>query len=132
MNPVREWAEGISYKGQAEHDDFDFCTVDAVAYMCRVSHTADSDTHPSRGRCGRRTWAPAAADGLHGLEAAVAQLIAVRGTVRYARRRLAPAGLTTQEWERFTVLANSLREYVAELTDEVARMTGENLRPLSD
>ncbi|MFH8410431.1 hypothetical protein ACH4FX_37495 [Streptomyces sp. NPDC018019] len=132
MNPVREWAEGISFKGQAEHDDFDFCTVDAVTYMCRVSHTADSDTHPTRGRSGRRTWVPAAAEGLHGLEAAVTQLIAVRSTVSYARTRLAPADLTTKEWERFTVLANALRAYAEELTDEVARMAGENLRPLPD
>jgi hypothetical protein len=132
MVTARAWAEGTEYYGQADHDDFDFCTVGEVTYMCRVSHVAGPDTHPTRGQRGAKTWARAAREGLDGLDAAARDLAAALGVLECARKRLAPAGLNTEERERFCSLSGVLWARVEELAGEIERMAAEHPQPVGE
>ncbi|MFB7359703.1 hypothetical protein [Streptomyces gardneri] len=126
MATAPAWSEGTEYNGQAEHDDFDFCAVGEVTYMCRVSHVACPDTHPTRGPDGRKTWARAAREGLDGLNHTSSYLKSVLGAVQFSRARLAPAVFDEEERQRFDFLTDFLHTRARELVEEIEQMIAEH------
>ncbi|GAB2965938.1 hypothetical protein [Streptomyces heilongjiangensis] len=126
MVTAHAWADGTEYKGQAEHDDFDFCTVGEVTYMCRVSHAADPSTHPTQGEHGGKTWERAAWAALNGLSAAAGHLATAVSVVEFSSKRLAPASMNAAERERFTHLSGVLKARTQTLADEIERMLGDH------
>lgn len=123
---ARAWAEGTEFNGLADHDDYDFCTVGAVTYMCVISHVAGPETHPTRGRLGKKTWERAAWEALESLSACTAQLSTVQKVVAFSRKRLAPSGMNAQERERFVFLSERLTARAKALAEEVEQMIAEN------
>ncbi|MFH8581600.1 hypothetical protein [Streptomyces zaomyceticus] len=128
MATAPAWTEGTEYNGQAEHDDFDFCTVGEVTYMCRVSHVACPDTHPTHGPDGRKTWARAAREGLDSLNRTSSYLKSVLGAVQFSRMRLAPAALNAEERQRFDLLTELLHSTARELLEEIEQTIAEHPR----
>ena len=126
MATAPAWAEGTEYNGQAETDDYDFCTVGEVTYMCQVSHVATPDTHPSRGPDGRKMWAQAARAGLNGLNEATRYLKTTLGYIETARERLEPASLNGADRERFDHLVGCLHTRAQTLVSELERLTADH------